>query len=264
MGREIRRVPLDFDFPLGKTWNGFLTPKTLQGETCGDCHGKGTTPAYDWVMAIGLLLEDVTHDLGDQERGKPPHPYLAEVPHHPYDHGTYDPDQRAYTRPGVGLLRPSVDLLPLVAALTERAPERLTEVMAGYTYRIGNKLIEAAGFDPMQWGKCSTCKGEGELEKYEGQRAEREAWEPSDPPAGDGWQLWQTVSEGGPISPVFAAPEDLARWMASPEYTWGASKHERISYESALAFVNAGWAPSFASKPQTGPMSGVEYVGTQD
>ena len=36
-----------------------------------------------------------------------------------------------------------------------------------------------------------------------------------DPPEGDGWQLWQTVS-GGPISPVFATPEELIDWMCVP------------------------------------------------
>jgi hypothetical protein len=35
------------------------------------------------------------------------------------------------------------------------------------------------------------------------------------PPEGDGWQLWQTVSDG-PISPVFADPDDLIEWMSRP------------------------------------------------
>ena len=35
-------------------------------------------------------------------------------------------------------------------------------------------------------------------------------------PHGEGWQLWQTVSDG-PLSPVFATPEELIAWMAEPE-----------------------------------------------
>jgi len=35
-------------------------------------------------------------------------------------------------------------------------------------------------------------------------------------PVGDGWQLWQTVSDG-PISPVFATPEELIDWMCLPD-----------------------------------------------
>ena len=36
------------------------------------------------------------------------------------------------------------------------------------------------------------------------------------PPRGDGWQLWQTVSDG-PLSPVFATPDELIDWMCLPD-----------------------------------------------
>ena len=29
----------------------------------------------------------------------------------------------------------------------------------------------------------------------------------------DGYQIWEDVSEGSPVSPVFMKPEDLAKWM---------------------------------------------------
>lgn len=74
-----------------------------------------------------------------------------------------------------------------------------------------------------------------------------------DPPRGDGWQLWETVSEGSPISPVFPCAERLARWMASPQYRWALQK---LTYEQALAFIEAGWAPSFIYTPQTGLVPG--------
>jgi len=35
-------------------------------------------------------------------------------------------------------------------------------------------------------------------------------------PKGDGWQLWQTVSDG-PLSPVFATPDALIDWMCAPD-----------------------------------------------
>jgi hypothetical protein len=34
-------------------------------------------------------------------------------------------------------------------------------------------------------------------------------------PTGEGWQLWQTVSDG-PVSPVFRTPEELVDWMSQP------------------------------------------------
>lgn len=33
-----------------------------------------------------------------------------------------------------------------------------------------------------------------------------------DPPEGDGYQLWETTTEGAPVSPVFKTPEELAEW----------------------------------------------------
>ena len=33
------------------------------------------------------------------------------------------------------------------------------------------------------------------------------------PPEGDGWQLWEVVTEGSPISPVFATHGELVQWM---------------------------------------------------
>lgn len=33
-----------------------------------------------------------------------------------------------------------------------------------------------------------------------------------DPPMGDGYQLWETTTEGSPISPVFVTLEELAEW----------------------------------------------------
>jgi hypothetical protein len=68
------------------------------------------------------------------------------------------------------------------------------------------------------------------------------------PPKGDGWQLWQTVSNG-PITPVYATPEELIEHMCRP------APPERAGYspwdtgwrrEVAEHFVRRnGWAPSF-------------------
>ena len=72
-----------------------------------------------------------------------------------------------------------------------------------------------------------------------------------------GWQLYETVSEGSPLSPVFATKDELAEWMSSP-----AAGRDRVSPSVAANFVAEGWAPSFYSSPDTGFISGVEWVGT--
>ena len=90
---------------------------------------------------------------------------------------------------------------------------------------------------------CSTCDGHGSLERYKGQREDQEAWVATEPPTGEGWQVWETVSEGSPISPVFKIREELIDWLCSPAYTWGAS--QPMNRASAEAFVKDAWAPSF-------------------
>lgn len=35
-----------------------------------------------------------------------------------------------------------------------------------------------------------------------------------DPPSGDGFQLWETTSDGSPMSPVFDSLEALCEWSA--------------------------------------------------
>jgi hypothetical protein len=114
---------------------------------------------------------------------------------------------------------------------------------------------EREGIEPI----CQTCDGHATVEKYEGQRAEAEAWEPTDPPEGEGWQLWETVSEGSPVSPVFATADELAVWMSNPE-----RGNRWVPQEVAAKFIADGWAPSFVASPQTGVVSGVEWTGTRN
>ena len=52
-----------------------------------------------------------------------------------------------------------------------------------------------------------------------------------DPPSGDGYQLWETTSEGSPISPVFETLEELAKWCEDGATIFGS---EKLSYDEWL------------------------------
>lgn len=42
-----------------------------------------------------------------------------------------------------------------------------------------------------------------------------------DPPMGEGYQLWETTTEGSPVSPVFVTLDELCEWAEKNVGTWG-------------------------------------------
>ncbi len=86
-----------------------------------------------------------------------------------------------------------------------------------------------------------------------------------DPPEGSGWQMWETVSEGSPVSPVFETAEELARWLADnigpSDVTYG------IPYDRWLGMIKVGIAPSMImTKTDAGCIleTGVAAVGRKE
>jgi hypothetical protein len=221
MSREVRRVPLDFDWPIDKTWAGYLRPDQYDGDPCRDC-ANGGTDAFEWLQAVAYVIAGLADDANDEARGRPMHPYLTPLREISYN--------RAKGRPG-----------PQFAEFANGiAPETRPSFLGRDVYGTLRALIKAAGL-PEEWGTCPTCDGHGSIERYPGQRAEAEAWEATEPPTGEGWQYWETVSEGSPISPVFATADELSVWLQT-DYHWGASGP--LTKEQADNMVRVGWAPS--------------------
>jgi hypothetical protein len=54
--------------------------------------------------------------------------------------------------------------------------------------------------------------------------------------------MYEDTSEGTPISPAFATPEELARWLVANNAS--AFAGETASYEAWLRIAKGGWAPS--------------------
>lgn len=243
MGRIVRRVPLDFDWPLNKVWEGYLLPDRLTEAPCPDCE-VGRSPAGDWlnviVELIMMLPEEVPewkNPRTDSARRGRLHPYLQSLMRRP-------------NRP------PTAESAELTGGLAGRPYRGPFGHDAIDQWSACQKIVEAAGLDPKVWGICPTCHGHAKIEEFEGQRAEAEAWESADPPEGEGWQLWETVSEGSPISPVVASADELAAWMSDPE------RGDRwVPTETARKFIEEGWAPTGVGSPSTGFVSGVEHVG---
>lgn len=273
MSREVRRVPLDFDFPLGETWTGYLMPAELSLPSCPDCEGAGWSPEARRLSAR----------------------WYGRAPFHPSERGSESltpetPGVRAFAERNVAR---SAWFYGTDEAAIVREAERLSGmwnqqwchhlhqddvdalVAAGRLMDFTHTWDRGAGWQPKdppytptaaevnEWSLsgmahdsinqhvvvraelerlgqpvvCSTCSGSGDVATDE-QRAAYEAWTSTEPPEGEGWQLWQTVSEGGPVSPVFPAREGLVNWLTT-EYRQVGSERP-LTLAQAEAFVAAG------------------------
>jgi hypothetical protein len=210
MGREAKRVPMDFDWPLKKVWDGYLLPDELCGPECPNC-SHGWTDAAEWVKGIAALVAMAADDADDEARGRHMHPYLTPIREVSYC--------SARTRPG----REFAEFADGISS------DARPGILGRDVYRMYSALVAAAGL-PKDWGTCRTCQGHGYVERYPGQRDDAEAWEPTEPPAGEGWQMWETTSEGRPSSPVFAMPEELAAWCAENETVFGNHRADRAQW----------------------------------
>ncbi len=72
--------------------------------------------------------------------------------------------------------------------------------------------------------------------------------------------MYETTSEGTPISPAFETPEALARWLADNNAS--ALGQRGATYEQWLATCRSGWAPSAVFSAATGLTSGVAAMST--
>lgn len=150
MGREIKRVPVNFDWPIGEVWFGY----TLENLHCKACNGKGKA-------SVPVIIGSKS------------------------DNGEWKTEEVKY---------------------------------------------------------CPVCEGEGEI------------YNKIEPPTGPGYQLWENVSEWSPMSPSFATPEELARWLVEN------NKYDKLPYDRWLAFITGpGYAPSMAVVGGR-VMSGVEFA----
>lgn len=85
---------------------------------------------------------------------------------------------------------------------------------------------------------------------------------PDEPPENrTHYMMYESTSEGTPISPPFETPERLAKWLADNKASSFADF--TASYEEWLRVVRGGYAPSLMYSPKTGLISGVEAMGTR-
>jgi hypothetical protein len=246
MGRELKRVALDFDWPLHMPWKGYMNPYGSQ--TCRACDGSGLNPAtkriYDAWYNNGKnpeltrwchnITQDEVQALIDAGR-------LMDFTHRPR---TKDQEEQLKAQAEAGgssyWLKGGNGYVPTAAEVNEWSRNGL-----GHDAVNHHVCVEARAKRLGVYGLCLFCRGEGEIWHTAGIKQLSEEWEGYAPPDGNGYQMWETVSEGSPISPVFKSPEKLAQWMVEND----TSVTMGTSYDQWMRFiVGPGWALSFVSE----------------
>ncbi len=227
--RALKRVPLNFNAPLHKLWEGYINPHYKK---CPQCGTKGITTDRQYLDRVARLILIA----GQSSLNGKIHPCIED-----------------FIRPS---RPPSPDMAEISTGLAGRKPNEIFGYDALDRYRATEKIITAAGLDPETWGKCPICHGDGCDPAV---KTEYENWKPTEPPQGDGYQLWETCTEGSPISPVFATAEELADWCAENATIWGDEKTSRENWlkmfkEDSLDFnslfvIKNGYMGSVVNKP---------------
>jgi hypothetical protein len=255
VSRQVMRVPLNFGWPLNEKWIGYESPPQLDEAPCQWCESTGFSQAARALQDLWYGKIPFDPASTGSTPFQPEHPIIQEraaaaIRRAPDFYGT---GMFAVAREAVRLAEhfnrawcyhlAQDDVEALLAAdrlwdftrvwsrehRWQRAlgagptPVAAADVNAWSISSLGHDSIncwvvvkarcQAAGVP----ATCAVCAGHGSHETYPGQREQAEQWKREDPPAGDGWQLWKTVSEGSPISPVFPTAEDLATWMSDPD-----------------------------------------------
>lgn len=243
----VERVPLDFDWPLDEIWKGYVNPHYVP---CDTCDGDGDTVAAHWLSSVSYILAMLGEWAAD-ERGA--HPWLNEFPLAPHrirkDLRALYPRMRGGPMPppdAYETQRPGQDMVDLLTGLVRDAKyPRRDSLFTRERHYVYKAILKAAGM-PTKWGVCPDCKGSGvEADHYK----DYKRWRSKKPPRGRGWQVWENVSEGAPITPVFATADDLVDYLCTKGTTWDQKRYGKGPWrrEAAVQFVKDMGSPSLVT-----------------
>lgn len=227
------RVPLDFKWPMKMLWKGYVNP--YKSQKCESCDQSG--------------YNEATKKISDDW-------YSFDKTEWIYPLG---PDKKRYNN-----LAWSNHITDLeVKALLES--ERLTDFTHTWSREEGWKkkdpecvptaeevnkwnregsmrhdgcnrhiCVEARAKSLGVYGFCEVCNGEGHIFQSKEIEKLHEDWKSFDPPAGEGYQLWETTSEGSPNSPVFKTLDELCEWCEDNATTFGSSTTTKEHWKRML------------------------------
>lgn len=304
MSRNLKRVPLDFNWPLNKTWGGYLNPFSKQATDCPSCkHGydrEGGRPDANAALFCDQWYGNASFDpiKYGVEPIKPDDPAIWTKAKRNVDESPdfYMPYGRVYRETAIAqeakrlydmcyrghwchmLSQDDVDALLNRDRLWDftRVPRDAGQafvIAVRRAYHGANSWLPVSnGYCPTadevnKWAMqgmghdcinesicvqarclrenvpytCARCEGTGSIWPSAKIKQQYEDWEPEGPPAGDGYQLWEDVSEGAPVSPVFKTLDALCSWCERNATTFASYRATKKEWKDMLegSFVHA-------------------------
>lgn len=274
MGRELKRVPLDFSWPIGRIWHGYINPfYKRHSRECPHCEGYGDSPE------VRLLSKKWygSAPFNPTEKGSvpftPEHPSVRKfaernVSNSPsyYGHGEEAIQREAERLCGLfnaqwahHLSQEDVqvcwDKNGLMSWSHMRDKEtgrwvRNPDAKVPTAKEVNDWSINAELDGPDSSAciiaeakrkkykmHCAYCKGDGNLWDDPKNKRLANRWNKMHPPKGDGYQLWGTTNEGEPMSPVFPTLEALCEWLEPNATTFA---HNKTTKENWMRMLDDG------------------------
>jgi hypothetical protein len=260
VGRDLKRVPLDFNWPLDKIWDGYLNPFWKHHVACcKQGYTKEGQFLHDSFYSMNM------NDLWAVWAGRniiavPPHERLKRMG---WDNRICDNIDMA-RRFGFKSLTNWSDKLEQddVQALVD--DERLWDFTSTFVQGEGWKpkdppCIPTAdevnawsgltmGHDGCNLGTlikhrckkygaeaiCQECKGASYIWPSPEVEKQHDKWKEIEPPQGDGFQLWTTTNQGAPITPVFKTLDELCAHCEEHCTTFGRATASAAKWKEML------------------------------
>lgn len=233
MGRELKRVPLDFDWSTKQVWKGYLNP--YHSQKCQSCDQTGlnlaTKAIHDsWYSFDETQWLDASETRRFNNKAWGNHITEIEVAALVKAGRLHD-----LTHDWVGGSKGWVEKVPAYIPTAEEV-NQWNRTGFGHDSTNQSICVKARAENLDVYGKCTHCNGEGEIWQSEEIKSLNEEWRQFDPPIGDGFQLWSTTTEGHPITPVFGTLDALCEYCDMEKvYVFG---HQKMNKAEWILFLS--------------------------
>jgi hypothetical protein len=238
MGRILKRVPLDFKWVKGLTWKGYINP--YHSQECKACDRTGLNPETKKIQDEWYGFDNAVYEQN---------PFRTNARYNINAHSNNITESEVEALVRSGRLSDLMDSwyhfnkeknvwekCDTSVPYKERVwveceqpvfptPEQVNEwnLKSGFGHDAINCAIctETRAKELGVYGHCECCNGDGEIWFSDKIKELAENWESYDPPAGDGYQMWENTSEGSPQSPVFETLDELCEWCTNNASVFG-------------------------------------------